>query len=252
MIAAPMPTPPDALRRPPGWLATVALLALTLAAGGCASSTPTPTPSVAPSASLGPTPTPAPTPLPTLSYTNPPNPALTALIPTRIAGAAVSIPPTADFGLTPGDFGSVFGDLGLRFDALALAYVLKPRMSLYAVHVSGAPVDTNELRPYLAAAGEYVGVAGIHPEAWKAAVVNGKRVWTRGEDVATLAGTTFYCWSAPQYVFLLLGSSDAANRAMVAALPGQPAPTPTPRASGSPSSPTVHGSPSASPSASGG
>jgi hypothetical protein len=157
-----------------------------------------------------------------------------ALIPRRVAGAVVSIPDPATFGLTPGDFGSMFGDIGLRFDALALAYVESPRMSLYAVHVGGGPVDTADLRPFLGAAGEYVGVKGMHPEAWKAAVVNGNRVWTRGEDVATLAKTTFYCWSSGEYVFLLVGSRDAANRAMVAALPGQPAPTPRPAPTASP------------------
>jgi hypothetical protein len=56
----------------------------------------------------------------------------------------------------------------------------------------------------------------------------------RGEDPATLVGTTLYCWSAGEFVFLLIGSSDAANRAMVKALPGQPAPTRTPPASASP------------------
>ena len=242
-----MPTPPDATRRPARRVAVAAALAVALVATACSSSSPTPTASPTRSASIGPTPSPLPTPQPTPSYTNPANPALVALIPTRIAGAAVQVPRPSDFGLTPGDVGQVFGDIGRRFDALALAYVEKPRMSLYAVHAWGTPVDTSDLKPYLAAAGEYVGVHGLHPEAWKAVVVSGKRVWTRGEDVATLPKTTFYCWSAGEYVFLLVGSSDAANRAMVAALPGQPAATPTPLPSGSPAS----GSPGASPTGSG-
>jgi hypothetical protein len=229
-----------------------ALLSVVTLSAACSSAPPPPTPSPPP-ASIGPTPAPTPTPRPTPTYTNPPNPALTALIPKRIAGAKVNVPAPAEFGLTPGDFGSIFGDIGLRFDALALAYIEKPRLSLYAMHVSGSPVDTTELKPYLAAAGEYVGVHGLQPGAWKAAMVGKTRVWTRGEDVATLAHTTFYCWSAGDYVFLLVGSSDAANRAMVAALPGQAAPTPTPAPSQSPSgsgSPGASASPRATSSAS--
>lgn len=246
-----MSIPPDALRRPASTLALTAALAVALIATACSSSSPTPSTSPTGRASLGPTPSAVPTPEPTPSYTNPADPALTALIPTRIAGAAVSVPPPSDFALTPGDFGGVFGDIGVRFDALALAYVEKPRMSLYAVHVWGAPVDTADLRPYLGAAGQYIGVNGLHPEAWKAAVVNGNRVWMRGEDVATLPKTTFYCWSSGEYLFLLVGSSDAANQAMVAALPGQPAPTPTPVPSGTPGATASAGSPGASPSGSG-
>jgi len=52
-----------------------------------------------------------------------------------------------------------------------------------------------------------------------------------------------------QYVFLLTGSSDAANMAMVKTLPGQPVPTPTPRPSPTPRasvSPAVSSSPAAS------
>src|SRR5205823_3484353 len=137
-------------------------------------------------------------------------------------------------GMTPGDMGLKFGDLGLRFEALAVAFVEKPRLSLFAVRVEGLSVDTTALRPYLAAAGQYVGINGLHPEAWRATVIAGKRVWTRGDDPATLPGTTLYCWSAGHFVFLLTGSSDTANRAMVKALPGQPAPTPTPRPSPTP------------------
>jgi len=228
-----MPTAPDAPRRAAPHPLMTALLCVAGLAAACSSSPPSPTATPTPLASLGPTPSPSATPLPTPAYTNPADPALAALIPKRIAGAPVNVPPPTQFGLTPGDFGSVFGDIGLRFDALALAYVEKPRLSLYAAHVGGSPVDTDALKPYLAAAGEYVGVHGLHPEAWKAGMVGKTRVWTRGEDVATLAHTTFYCWSSGDYVFLLVGSSDAANRAMVAALPGQAVPSPTPAPSGS-------------------
>jgi hypothetical protein len=161
----------------------------------------------------------------------------------------VNKPSPSTYGLTPGDFGSVFGDLGLRFHSLALAYIEKPRLSLYAVRVAAPSVATAELQPYLAAAGQYLGVHGLHPEAWKSAVVGGHQVWRRGEDTATLPGTTFYCWSGGHYVFLMTGQSDVLNRAMVTALPGQPAPTPTPRPTTSPS-PSGSGTGSASPSAS--
>ena len=97
--------------------------------------------------------------------------------------------------------------------------------------ILAAPVDTEELRPYLVMAGVYIGASDRDPARWKAAVVDGNRVWTRGEDEATLAGTTFYCWSSGEYVFLITGSSDATNQAMIGALPGQAAPTPTPKPS---------------------
>jgi hypothetical protein len=176
-----------------------------------------------------------------------------------MAGATVIKPPTSEFGTTPGDIGEVFGELGLRFQTLVVAYIEKPRMSLYAVRLTGPPVLTSDLRPFLAAAAQYVGINGLHPEAWRPAVVSGRQAWMRGDDSATLAGTTLYCWSAGEFVFLLIGSSDGANRAMVKALPGQPAPTPTPSASASPrasggGSATPSQSPvgSASPTSSGG
>lgn len=207
-----------------------------------------------PSVTAAPTPAPTPTPVPTPAFTNAPDPALTALIPDTVDGATVVKPDPSTFGVTPGDVGTVFGAIGLRFRSLVIAYVVKPRLSLYAVRVEGSPVDTGELQPYLATAGQYIGVSGLHPDAWKETVVDGKRAWTRGEDAATLAGTTFYCWSSGEYVFLLTGSSDKLNRAMVSALPGQPAPTPTPvptaSATGSPAasaSPTASASGSAGP-----
>ena len=194
---------------------------------------------------------PSATPEPTPRFTNQPDPALEALIPATIVGARVDKPTPNEYGITPGDFGLSFDDLGLRFESLVLAFVEKPRLSLFAARVSGAPVDTASLRPYLAAAGQYVGINGLHPEAWRAVVVGGKRAWKRGDDPATLPGTTLYCWSSGQYVFLLTGSSDAANMAMVKALPGQPAPTPTPRPSPTPrSSAAISGAASPSPSSS--
>ena len=194
---------------------------------------------------------PSATPEPTPRFTNQPDPALEALIPATIVGARVDKPTPNEYGITPGDFGLSFDDLGLRFESLVLAFVEKPRLSLFAARVSGAPVDTASLRPYLAAAGQYVGINGLHPEAWRAVVVGGKRAWKRGDDPATLPGTTLYCWSSGQYVFLLTGSSDAANMAMVKALPGQPAPTPTPRPSPTPrSSAATSGAASPSPSSS--
>jgi hypothetical protein len=233
-----MPTHLLAAARPPRG-ARVCSLLLAVALLGCSTAEPGPS-TPAPSATratgtASPVPTlaasPSATPAPTPRFTNQPDPQLASLIPATIVGARVQKPSPGEFGITPGDIGLVFGDLGLRFQSLAVAFVEKPRLSLFAVRVSTPVVDTSALRPYLAAAGQYVGINGLHPEAWKATVVAGKRVWRRGDDPATLAGTTLYCWSAGQYVFLLTGSSDAANRAMVKALPGQPAPTPTPRPS---------------------
>ena len=58
-------------------------------------------------------------------------------------------------------------------------------------------------------------------------------VWVRPEDNATAAGTMIYTWSSGDLVFLLIGVDDAVNRAIVAALPGEPAPSPTPVPTGS-------------------
>jgi hypothetical protein len=238
-----MPTRLSAAARPSGGALASGLVLMTFVLGACSTAEPGPS-SPAPRATsaagtptLAPTPTaPTPTPEPTPRFTNEPDPQLEALIPAVILGARVDKPPPKEFGMTPGDIGLVFGDLGLHFDTLVVAFVEKPRLSLFAVRVSGASVDTAALRPYLAAAGQYVGINGLHPEAWRATTVSGKRVWKRGDDPATLAGTTLYCWSAGQYVFLLTGSSDAANMAMVKALPGQPVPKPTPRPSATPRS----------------
>jgi len=228
---SPRPRPVAVARRLARILAA-ALVPLVLVA--CSSST---TPSGSPDlpspsgVTPAPTPSPPPTPRPTPDYSSHPDPTLEALIPKEVKGAPVVVPDPTSFGVSPGDFGSVFGDLGLRFQSLVVAYVVQPRLSLYAVRVGGAPVDTEELRPYLVMASVYIGASDRDPARWKAAVVDGNRVWTRGEDEATLAGTTFYCWSSGEYVFLITGSSDATNQAMIGALPGQPAPTPTPKPS---------------------
>jgi len=136
-----------------------------------------------------------------------------------------------------------FGDIGNRFSSLVLAYVPQPRTSLYAMRVDGDPVTTADLEPHLATAGRYVGIAGLDPDPWEAAVVGGHQVWTRPEDNATAAGTHIYTWSSGEFVFLLIGVDDTVNRAIVEQLPGEPAPSPTPLPSGSPSV-----EPSASPS----
>ena len=116
------------------------------------------------------------------------------------------------------------------------------------MRVDGDPVATEDLEPHLATAGRYVGIAGLHREPWVNEVVGGNLVWTRPEDNATALGTHIYTWSSGEYVFLLIGTDDAVNRAIVALLPGEAAPTPPPSPSLSPdSSPSPSEIPSASP-----
>ncbi len=231
-------TRPDAARR---WRATpnrhlVALSALVLLAG-CASASPTPTPEPTPVPTVVPTPTPEPTPVPTPLFSNVPDPELVALIPTTAAGQAVQIPAITEFGITPGDIGEVYGEIGVRFRSLQLAYISRPRLSLYAMRMNPPLVHTADLEPYLAAAGEYVGIAGLHREPWTLQTVEGHVVWVRPEDNATLKGTRVYTWVADDLVFLMIGTDEAQNLAMVGGLPGEPPPTPSavPSASGSPS-----------------
>lgn len=202
------------------------------------------------SASPQPTASPTPTPAPTPRFTNEPDAALAALIPTEVAGLPVVIAPFDEFALTPGDIGIAYGDIGNRFASLALAYIEQPRLTLYAMRVDGDPVATDELEPYLATAGRYVGIAGLDPEPWAPGEVAGNLVWVRPEDNATAAGTHIYTWSSGDIVFLLIGVDDAVNRALIQELPGEPAPTPSP----APSRPASSGSgaPSSSPGASGG
>lgn len=224
-MAPPMPTTrPDAARR---WRATpkrhvVALSALLLV-GGCSTASPTPTPE--------------PTPVPTPIFSNVPDPELVALIPTTVAGHAVQIPAITEFGITPGDIGEVYGEIGTRFRSLQLAYISRPRLSLYAMRMNPPTVRTADLEPYLAAAGQYVGIAGLHREPWTLQTVAGHVVWVRPEDNATLPGTRVYTWVADDLVFLMIGTDEAQNLAMVGGLPGEapPTPSPVPSASGSPS-----------------
>ena len=240
-----MPTTrPDAARR---WRATpkrnvVALAAIVLLAA-CSSATPTPTPEPTPLPTAVPTPTPEPTPQPTPIFSNVPDPELVALIPTTVAGKAVQIPAITEFGITPGDIGEVYGEIGARFRSLQVAYISRPRLSLYAMRMNAPLVLTADLEPYLAAAGEYVGIAGLHREPWTLQTVAGHVVWVRTEDNATLPGTRVYTWVADDLVFLLIGTDEAQNLAMVGGLPGEAPPTPSPV-------PSTSGSPSAEPSSS--
>ena len=229
------------------------MLGAALALTACSTSTTSPTPDPAstgtqPSVSATPLPTPDPTPSPspTPRFTNEPDEALADLIPETIAGVAVVVAPFDEFALTPGDIGAAYGEIGDRFVSLALAYVERPRLTLYAVRVDGEPVATADLEPHLATAGRYVGIAGLDPDPWEAGVVGGHQVWTRPEDNATAAGTHLYTWSSGEYVFLLIGVDDALNRALIETLPGEPAPSPTPSPSAEPST-VPSSSPSASP-----
>ena len=221
--------------RPAGAASLALAAALTLAA--CATDDPTPSATPSPSASSAPPspsvdptpePTPTPTPAPTPRFTNEPDDELAGLIPTEANGLPVIVAPFDEFALTPGDVGVAYGEIGDRFASLALAYVEQPRTTLYAMRVDGDPVTTDDLEPHLATAGRYVGISGLDPEPWEAAEAGGHQVWVRPEDNATVAGTTIYTWSSGEYVFLLIGVDDAVNRAIISALPGEPAPSPTP------------------------
>ncbi len=219
--------------RPAGPASLVLAAALVLAS--CTSADPTGSPqasaaSTAPStsATAAPTPEPTATAAPTPRFTNEPDDELAALIPTEANGVPVVVAPFDEFALTPGDIAVAYGELGDRFASLALAYVEQPRTTLYAVRVEGDPVTTEELEPHLATAGRYVGIAGLDPGPWEAGEAGGHRVWVRPEDNATAAGTMIYTWASGEYVFLLIGVDDAVNRAIVSALPGERAPSPTP------------------------
>ena len=218
------------------------LLGAAVALTACSNAETSPSPGAAsasvhpsPSATQPPTPEPTPSPSPTPRFTNEPDEELAGLIPETIGGATVVVAPFEEFALTPGDIGMAYGEIGDRFASLALAYVERPRLTLYAMRVEGEPVATEDLEPHLATAARYVGIAGLDPDPWEEAVVNGTQVWTRPEDNATAAGTHLYTWSSGECVFLLIGVDDALNRALVAALPGEPAPTPVPTRSARPS-----------------
>jgi hypothetical protein len=236
-----MPTSHPAPPRPRrAELAVVALVAVILVA--CTTAEPLRTPgasataeSAKPTPSPTASPSPTPSPIPTPRYTNEPDPALAAVIPPSAGGATIVVVAPDQYGLTPGDVGEPFGDLGRYFHSLLVAYVEQPRVTLYAMRVEGRAVVTSDLRPHLAAIGQYVGIAGLHPEAWSSAELPGHLVWVRPEDNATLAGTMIYTWAADEFVFLLIGVDDAVDRAIIAALPGEPPPTPTPAPTRSPS-----------------
>ena len=221
---------------------TIALLcSLALATAACSTTDPTPTattptaePSSQPPTTAAPTPEPTPTPAPTPRFTNEPDGDLAGLIPAEAAGVPVVVAPFDEFALTPGDIGLAYGEIGDRFASLAVAYVEQPRATLYAMRVDGEEVATDDLEPHLATAGRYVGIAGLDPEPWELGEAAGHQVWVRPEDNATAAGTMIYTWSSGEFVFLLIGVDDAVNRALIGALPGQPAPTPSP----TPSSPS--------------
>ena len=231
-----MPIPLPAAARPRIPLAVTATLACALVACSPAPSSSTPRASsvVSGSTTPSPTPTPTPTPAPTPAYTNPADPDLAALIPGQVGAVAVSIPPVTEFSITPGDIGEVYGEIGLRFIALQVAYIERPRLSLYAMRMRTPSATTRELEPYLATAAQYVGIAGLQREPWKLVEVADRLVWARPEDDATVAGTMIYTWAADEYVFLLIGVDDALNQALLSALPGEPLPTRSPRPSRSP------------------
>lgn len=219
------PGPRMALRSAFG--AAALLLASTVACTTAVEPTPSPSPSVpaTPTPTPVPTPSPTPTPEPTLRFTNPPDAELRDLFPATVGGVPLVVASPEEVALTPGDVGLVFGEIGLRFASLAVAYLETPRLAAYAVRVDDPSVTTAELEPYLAAAGRYVGIAGLDPEPWELTQVGPNVVWTRGGDLATGRSATIYTWASGEFVFLLIGSSDAHNRELVAALPGQPPPS---------------------------
>ena len=229
-------------------------VATIVALGACTAADPTPEPTETagatrtPEPTPPPTPTPSPSPEPTPRFTNEPDPELAALIPSEAAGVPVTVAPFDEFALTPGDVAIAYGEIGTRFVSLVLAYVEEPRTTLYAMRVDGPEVATDDLEPHLATAGRYVGIAGLDPEPWESEVLGGHQVWSRPEDNATAAGTQIYTWSSGDAVFLLIGVDDAVNRAIVSALPGEAAPTPTPEPSRSPRSSGGAGDPTTEPS----
>lgn len=218
-------------RRVPLRAATSALLATALATACAFGPSPTPSRSASSTAS----PTPAPTPVPTPRFTNAPDPGLSALIPAEVSGLVVEQPPVTEYGITPGDIGqAAYGAIGARFTSLVIAFVREPRLSLYAMRVDRPQVTTPDLEPHLATAGRYVGISGLQREPWELADVSGQWVWVRPSDNATLPGTSVYTWAADGYVFLMIGVNDDLNRALLALLPGESPPSPSPEPTTSP------------------
>ena len=238
-------TRPDAARPSVGIVAAIVVATVLIACSAIPTPSPTPLPSPTGLATVVPTQSPVPTPAPTPLFSNAPDPGLVALIPIEVAGQTVVIPAITEFAITPGDIGAVYGEIGDRFRSVQLAFVQRPRLSLYAMRVDPPLPATADLEPYLAEAGRYVGIAGLVRDAWTLEPIGDHLVWVRPEDDATAAGTFIYTWAADQYVFLLIGTDTAQNLAMLAALPGEAPPTPTPAPSGSAdASETASGSPS--------
>jgi hypothetical protein len=179
---------------------------------------PTATPLASPTPTPVPSPSPTPTPPPTPTYTNLPDPELAAVIPDIVAGVPVEKPDAV--ALTPGDVGDVFGPIGDRFRSLVVAFTDEPRLTLFAMRMDPPAARTRQLRPYLGEIGQYVGIETADPEPWTLETIGDKTVWMRGEDAATLVGTRIYTWVADDLVFLLVGTDEATNAAMLAALPG--------------------------------
>lgn len=226
----PMDAPSVPRLRPRRWVALLmaglACLIVACESLGIGVPTPTPTPSPSPTVDPTPVPTPRPTPTPTTTptYTNVPDPELVALVPESVGGSAVEIP--GEISLTPGDVGSVYGEHGRRFRSLVVAFTDEPRLTLFAMRVDDPPVTTQQLEPQLPEIGQYLGISELDAEAWTLAEVAGRDVWMRGEDEATSPGTQIYTWADDDLVFLLIGTDEAHNVAMITALPGAaPAPS---------------------------
>ena len=230
-----------ALRDRPAAMAAIGLLLCAACSADVTPSGSTPAVSTAPTArpTPAPTPQPTPTPDPTPRFTNAPDPELAALFPASVSGVPLVIAPVESFALTPGDVGLAYGELGVRFETLAIAYSEQPRLTVYAVRVEG-PITTDDLEPYLASAGRYVGIAGLDREPWALAEAGGHQVWTRAGDNATTAGTVIYTWAGGEFVFLAIGVNDTVIRGLIQALPGEPFPTsPAPSGSGELASPSA-------------
>jgi len=191
------------------------------------SPTPSPTASPSPTPLPTPSPTPSPTPLPTPTYTNEPDPELSALIPDSVGGATIVKPPPTAFGITPGDIGEAFGEIGLSFKTLVIGHVAESRTALYAMRRAEPSGETADLRPHLVEIGRYLGISGTDAD-WRLVTIGGNVSWMRSGGASNLRGTTVYTWLTDDYAFLLIGGNDSLNRAIVAALPGKPAATPAP------------------------
>ena len=216
MIAAPMRAPRFAART--RFAAVSAALVVLAACDASALGGPTPAaPSPSEAATRIRTPRPTPTPAATPTYTNIPDAELMAVVPTTVAG--VPVVKVDEVALTPGDVGTVYGEVGRRFRSLAIAYTEQPRLTVFAMRMDPPYANTRRLRAYLPEVGRYLGISELDPEAWSLTTIGGGEVWVRGEDAATTAGTRIYTWAAGDMVFLLIGTDEAHNVAMISALP---------------------------------